>query len=450
MQRQFNSKSIIGNQIFAALLFICIANFIFSVNAFQQPRTMLLQKAAGNYMKATYAIQRQYHFLRQQSNGIDNQLFRRRLQHIPSRSFATEFFASRDLNQNDSIDDQLIQIELEAKRLTNQDINLNSPRQVASVLYGGDGDGGTSKQILQQFVVSTDLDDEKKRFQRDFSLLVLEYRKVKRTVQDLNKISPDERNERTYIEGSKEKSKKSDISRLKQSTSPTSALQTMAFSTVSTLSESDNKQNDMVKSLMSPEAVTYSDRVNTLFNPIQSKKKSKIDKYWEEALQSLTKPSAKAIVAQLDPSCPMGYNPQATPNMLTNSKKAVKKTTSGMKGTLLAFVREEKLKNPTNVILTRVGEFYEAFGIDAILLIEYCGLNSMGGKARAGCPIQNVQATLDDLTSSGFKVAVYEEINDIATKQTKSKGRLKSRMLAQVVSPASPSYLVSLCKTFVF
>ena len=45
---------------------------------------------------------------------------------------------------------------------------------------------------------------------------------------------------------------------------------------------------------------------------------------------------------------------------------------------------------------------------DTILLVERCGLNAMTGKAKAGCPIRSVQATLDCLTAAGFRVAFYE------------------------------------------
>lgn len=44
-------------------------------------------------------------------------------------------------------------------------------------------------------------------------------------------------------------------------------------------------------------------------------------------------------------------------------------------------------------------------------MIEYAGLNPMGNKARAGCPIKNIQQTLDHLTNAGLVIAVYEEIN---------------------------------------
>jgi hypothetical protein len=44
-------------------------------------------------------------------------------------------------------------------------------------------------------------------------------------------------------------------------------------------------------------------------------------------------------------------------------------------------------------------------------MIEFAGLNPMGNRARAGCPIKNIQQTLDQLTNAGLMVAVYEEIN---------------------------------------
>ena len=107
-------------------------------------------------------------------------------------------------------------------------------------------------------------------------------------------------------------------------------------------------------------------------------------------------------------------------------------------GTLLDFVCNEKEKHPDKIIFVRVGEFFEAFGVDAVLLVEHAGLNPMGQKARAGCPRGNVQQTLDGLTSVGLTVAVYEEVEGTAL----TKAGLKQRYLAQVVSPASSTYFV--------
>ena len=82
---------------------------------------------------------------------------------------------------------------------------------------------------------------------------------------------------------------------------------------------------------------------------------------------------------------------------------------SRRKGTLHDFVCRQKEAHPDKVLLVRVGEFYEAFGLDAILLVEHRGLNPMGGKARSGCPLQNVQQTINGLTEAGLSVAVFEE-----------------------------------------
>ena len=62
-------------------------------------------------------------------------------------------------------------------------------------------------------------------------------------------------------------------------------------------------------------------------------------------------------------------------------------------------------------------------------LVEYAGLNPMGRKCRAGCPIANLQQTLDSLTSAGLSVAVYEEVAPAL-----GKGKLKyQRALTQIV-----------------
>lgn len=62
------------------------------------------------------------------------------------------------------------------------------------------------------------------------------------------------------------------------------------------------------------------------------------------------------------------------------------------------------------VLLTRVGEFYETYGVDAVMLMQHAGLNQMGQEVRAGCPRKNLQQTLNGLTSAGLTVAVYEEV----------------------------------------
>ena len=48
----------------------------------------------------------------------------------------------------------------------------------------------------------------------------------------------------------------------------------------------------------------------------------------------------------------------------------------------------------------QVGEFYEAMGTDAVILVQWAGLNPMGSThmpPRAGCPHMNIRRTLQSL-----------------------------------------------------
>jgi len=179
--------------------------------------------------------------------------------------------------------------------------------------------------------------------------------------------------------------------------------------------------------------ITYEEIVEGLFE----KESSLIDPYWKEPLLELSRPVGRDIVKQLNPTiCPMGYDPDRSGSI--NNNYAVSRTkksgpTRGKRVGFLGFCRDQKELFPQHVILVRCGDFYETFGIEAIMLMEHVGLNPMGGKARSGCPKQNIQATLDGLTQQGFSVAVYEEIS--------STSKPKDRSLAQIVSPASPTYL---------
>ena len=95
------------------------------------------------------------------------------------------------------------------------------------------------------------------------------------------------------------------------------------------------------------------------------------------------------------------------------------------------------------------------------MLIAHAGLNPMGNKCKAGCPVRNIQATLDSLTSVGLSVAgslrnllmsyckirsnnaiffpfcaVYEEIADIDYGRSRAGttvAKSKERELYQVV-----------------
>lgn len=67
--------------------------------------------------------------------------------------------------------------------------------------------------------------------------------------------------------------------------------------------------------------------------------------------------------------------------------------------------------------VAQVGDFYETMGIDAVMLVQYAGLNPMGvagkGKGsppRAGCPKVNIHRTLCDLVqAAGLSVVRIEQ-----------------------------------------
>ncbi|KAL9181559.1 hypothetical protein ACHAXT_010364 [Thalassiosira profunda] len=205
-------------------------------------------------------------------------------------------------------------------------------------------------------------------------------------------------------------------------------------------------ENDDAIPRHAPSMSPYEQMVVDLFpSKGQDAEGESLDPYWMEPLLSLTKSSARALVRQLQSaSCPMAYDPSASPitSLIanTNATAAPKRTTS-----LLSYIRTQKSETfSDSVVLVRVGDFYETYGVDAILLVEHCGLNPMAGKARAGCPWRNIQSTLDGLTRVGFRVAVFEEWNGVGEApegQSAKGGKLKTRYLAQVVSSANPTYM---------
>ena len=303
---------------------------------------------------------------------------------------------------------------------------MNSPKQVSTAIFGRPQTA--TKRVLEQAVRDTSLEASK----QELAQKILEYREVRRMLQ--NNEQPARGVDDPDGSGDPRRSRRLRSALVASSSDSSDSVE-------ATKSHSSNKETFNYQQPPKHEKV-----VDSLFRPA-----SKIDPYWKEPLLKLSKPTARTLLSQLDPfQCPNGYDPNARPTgpyaslsslELNPSPSAVStpSTQKGKRGTFLSYVREQKEAFPQCVILTRCGDFYECFGIDAILLVEYAGLNSMGGKARAGCPWRNVQATLDALTTAGFSVAVFEEIQ--ADTKTTKKAQLKTRVLTQVVSPASPTYL---------
>ncbi|CAM9772584.1 unnamed protein product, partial [Chrysoparadoxa australica] len=157
----------------------------------------------------------------------------------------------------------------------------------------------------------------------------------------------------------------------------------------------------------------------------------KVDSFWAKQLLRLDKREAKRLIWTLVPGNPLGFD--AGPAMT-------------QKGRLFEYLCGLKRSHPREVILCRVGEFYETYGVDSLMMIQYAGLNPMGSRAKAGCPLRNIQQTLDGLTGVGLSVVVVEEVKDFSAGPGPAKKRgIKTRAVAQVVTPGSPVYLHGLC-----
>jgi hypothetical protein len=150
--------------------------------------------------------------------------------------------------------------------------------------------------------------------------------------------------------------------------------------------------------------------------------------HWDALLADLHRPSAARLASRLDTSRALGF--PATARL------------TGVPALIIDLVKREAA-HPTKVALTRVGEFYEAYGADAVLLVEHAGLNPMGDGwpvPKAGCPAGNLRRTLADLVEgAGLSVAVIEEAPlPLAYGR---RARAKTRFLGGLVTPASPFYL---------
>ncbi|XP_057430786.1 DNA mismatch repair protein MSH1, mitochondrial isoform X2 [Lotus japonicus] len=147
--------------------------------------------------------------------------------------------------------------------------------------------------------------------------------------------------------------------------------------------------------------------------------------WWKERLQMCKKPSTVQLIQRLEYSNLLGLDS----NLKNGSLK---------EGSLNWEMLQFKSKFPRQVLLCRVGEFYEAIGIDACVLVEYAGLNPFGGlrsdsTPRAGCPVVNLRQTLDDLTNNGYSVCIVEEVQGPA--QARSR---KRRFISGHAHPGNP------------
>ncbi|KAL5214102.1 hypothetical protein ABZP36_003254 [Zizania latifolia] len=147
--------------------------------------------------------------------------------------------------------------------------------------------------------------------------------------------------------------------------------------------------------------------------------------WWKEKMERCRKPSSMQLTQRLVYSNILGLDPT-----LRNGSLKV--------GNLNMEMLQFKSKFPCEVLLCRVGDFYEAIGFDACILVEHAGLNPFGGLRsdsipKAGCPVMNLRQTLDDLTRCGYSVCIVEEIQG----PTQARAR-KGRFISGHAHPGSP------------
>ncbi|KAG8082621.1 hypothetical protein GUJ93_ZPchr0014g46923 [Zizania palustris] len=121
--------------------------------------------------------------------------------------------------------------------------------------------------------------------------------------------------------------------------------------------------------------------------------------WWKEKMERCTKPSSMQLTQRLVYSNILGLDP----TLRNGSMKD---------GNLNMEMLQFKSKFPREVLLCRVGDFYEAVGFDACILVEHAGLNPFGGSRsdstpKAGCPVMNLRQTLDGLTRCGYSVVRF-------------------------------------------
>ena len=89
------------------------------------------------------------------------------------------------------------------------------------------------------------------------------------------------------------------------------------------------------------------------------------------------------------------------------------------------------------LVLCKVGDFYESYGVDSLLLTTLFSFQSMGGKLRSGFPLANLQVTIDRiLLDIDVTVAVVEEVGD--------DGNMKRREVKGILRRGQSEYLHNL------
>ena len=105
--------------------------------------------------------------------------------------------------------------------------------------------------------------------------------------------------------------------------------------------------------------------------------------------------------------------------------------------------RIAKEEAPDALLFFRMGDFYELFGADAVIVSDICGLtltsrdkNSDNPVPMAGAPVSGYKNHLKKCVQAGFKVAICEQMED----PRQAKGIVK-REITRIATPAVPGDL---------
>ena len=152
-------------------------------------------------------------------------------------------------------------------------------------------------------------------------------------------------------------------------------------------------------------------------------------------LENLNRSGAVALRGRLSMSHPLGIDPESGGARFGSGPDDQ---------SVLDNLFDAKSRFPDSLVLIRVGEFYEAYGIDSIFLVEFAGLNAMGksGLAKAGLPLGNIHALLESLIAEQFSVVMIEQ-----EAGTTGARKRKRRFIAAVVSEQSPVYAYGLASS---
>ncbi len=105
--------------------------------------------------------------------------------------------------------------------------------------------------------------------------------------------------------------------------------------------------------------------------------------------------------------------------------------------------RAAKDEAPDALLFFRMGDFYELFGVDAVIVSDLCGLtltsrdkNSDNPIPMAGSPVSGYKNHLKKCVQAGFKVAICDQVEDPRS----AKGIVR-REITRIATPAVPGDL---------